>query len=102
MKQRRGAFASRRPNCQKSLAEFALAGAKKVKSVFARGVYAGENTSRGASVELSALWRTTEAQGASPLSKKSLDFFDKLSAGERLLPGAVLFSRQSLMYSRTR
>ena len=36
---------------QKSLAEFAPAGANKVKIIFSGGVYVGENTFRPASVE---------------------------------------------------
>ena len=39
------------PDCQKSLAEFAPAGANKVKIIFSGGVYVGENTFRPASVE---------------------------------------------------
>ena len=38
-------------DCQKSLAEFAPAGANKVKIIFSGGVYVGENTFRPASVE---------------------------------------------------
>ena len=37
-------------DCQKSLAEFAPAGANKVQSIFAGGVYVGKNTSRLANV----------------------------------------------------
>ena len=41
-------------DCQRSLAEFAPAGAKEVKIIFSGGVYVGENTLRAASVESSA------------------------------------------------
>ena len=41
--------------CRKSLAEFAPAGAKKVKSVFGRGVYVDENTSRPANARTGLL-----------------------------------------------
>ena len=37
-------------------------GAKGTEIIFGGGVYVAENTSREASVELSAKWRTTEAQ----------------------------------------
>ena len=36
--------------CRKSLAEFAPAGANKVKNIFAGGVYVGKNTFRLANV----------------------------------------------------
>ncbi len=39
------------PDCQKGLAEFAPAGANKVQSIFAGGVYVGKNTSRLANVQ---------------------------------------------------
>ena len=37
-------------DCQKSLAEFALASAKKMEIIFSGGVYVGENTARLANV----------------------------------------------------
>ena len=40
----------RRSDCRKSLAEFALASAKKVGIIFSGGVYVGENTARLANV----------------------------------------------------
>ena len=48
--------------------------------VFRRGVYVAENTARGACVDLSAVSGQLKARSAArpPLSKKSLDFFDKL------------------------
>jgi hypothetical protein len=49
--------------CQKSLAEFAPAGANKVKIIFRRGVYVAENTSQAASVEFVRFWRTNYARG---------------------------------------
>lgn len=63
-----------------SLAEFAPVGAKKLKSVFDRGMYVGENTSRPANVRTVRLWRTVSAlqQAAIPLSEKAAAFFDSL------------------------
>ena len=46
-----GLHAAPSSDCQKSLAEFAPAGANKVKIIFSGGVYVGENTFRPASVE---------------------------------------------------
>ncbi len=37
-------------DCQRSLAEFAPAGAKEMEIIFSGGVYVGENTSRLANV----------------------------------------------------
>ncbi len=48
---------------KKCLAEFAAYAANKVKSIFARGVYLGENTSQAASVRVVRLWRTRSARG---------------------------------------
>ena len=39
------------PDCQKSFAEFSAQAENKVKKVFDRGMYVGENTSQAASVE---------------------------------------------------
>ena len=43
-------------------------GAKGTGIIFGGGVYVAENTSREASVELAAKWRTTEAQSVAPVS----------------------------------
>ena len=48
-------------DCQKSLAEFAPAGANKVQSIFAGGVYVGKNTSRLANVRIVRRERTMRA-----------------------------------------
>ena len=48
--------------CQKSLAEFAAVAANKVKSIFDRGVYLGENTYQAASVEFVRHRRTNYAR----------------------------------------
>ena len=48
--------------CQKSLAEFAPAGAKKVWIIFGGGVYVAENTLRHASVEFVRCKRTNYAR----------------------------------------
>ena len=50
-------------DCQKSLAEFAPAGAKKVRIIFGGGVYVAENTLRHASVEFVRYKRTNYARG---------------------------------------
>ena len=73
----------RRSACRKSLAEFAPAGAKKIKSIFCRGVYVAENTSRPANVRIVRFWRIRSAlQRAVAFSKKWLrHFFDSLSGG---------------------
>ena len=39
-------------DCQRSLAEFALASAKEMEIIFSGGVYVGENTSRLANVRI--------------------------------------------------
>ena len=49
------------PDCQRSLAEFAPAGANKVQSIFAGGVYVGKNTSRLANVRIVRRERTMRA-----------------------------------------
>ena len=46
---------------KKCLAEFAAAAANKVKSIFDRGVYLGENTSQAASVRVVRRRRTRSA-----------------------------------------
>ena len=46
----------------KCLAEFAAAAANKVKSIFDRGVYLGENTYQAASVEFVRHGRTNYAR----------------------------------------
>ena len=43
-------------------------GAKGTGIIFGGGVYVAENTSREASVELSAIWRAAEAQSAALVS----------------------------------
>ena len=48
-------------DCQRSLAEFAPAGANKVQSIFAGGVYVGKNTSRLANVRIVRRERTMRA-----------------------------------------
>jgi hypothetical protein len=48
--------------CRKSLAEFAPAGAKKMKSVFPGDLCVGENTSRPNSVRVGRLRRTASAR----------------------------------------
>ena len=57
---------------------FAPAGAKGVKSVFCRGVYVAENTSRPASVEFICLWQINYARGRVQPFRKSgrSHFFD--------------------------
>ena len=40
------------PDCQRSLAEFALASAKEMEIIFSGGVYVGENTLRLANVRI--------------------------------------------------
>ena len=62
--------------CQKSLAEFAPAGAKTLKSVFSGDMCVGENTSHPANVRTVRVLRTVSAlqRGAIPLSKKVSPF----------------------------
>ena len=49
-KKRRNRLISALSDCQRSLAEFAPAGANIVQSIFASGMYVGKNTSRLANV----------------------------------------------------
>ena len=49
-KKRRNRLISALSDCQRSLAEFAPAGANIVQSIFAGGMYVGKNTSRLANV----------------------------------------------------
>ena len=48
-------------DAKKCLAEFAAVAANKVKSIFAQGVYLGENTSQAASVRFMRRRRTRSA-----------------------------------------
>lgn len=48
-------------DCQRSLAEFALASAKEMEIIFSGGVYVGENTSRLANVRIVRCERTMRA-----------------------------------------
>ena len=66
-RKKRSAQKKRRANCParacgKSLAEFAPAGAKKMKSVFPGDMCVGENTSRPNSVRVGRLRRTASAR----------------------------------------
>ena len=58
-------------DCQKSLAEFAPAGANKFKSVFRGGVYVEENTFRPESVRVVRHRRTASARSRPHPSQKS-------------------------------
>ena len=68
------------PDCQRSLAEFAPAGAKKVPSIFAGGVYVGKNTSRLENVraKASALRRAAAFSNESPAKRVSLESVSKI------------------------
>ncbi len=58
--------------CPNSLAEFAAAAAKKVKTIFCRGVYLAENTSQAASVEFFCFGRKImRAADCSPFCRKT-------------------------------
>ena len=82
-------------NANKSLAEFALASAKKVKIIFSGGVYVGENTARLANVRrvrrrraLRAMQRAAAFSNESPVKRVSFEslakiLFDKLSGMAR-------------------
>ncbi|WP_297199211.1 hypothetical protein, partial [uncultured Flavonifractor sp.] len=61
---------------QKSLAEFAPAGANKVRSVFPGDMRVGENTSQPASVALLRQWRSNDARGGlHPAQKVAMPLF---------------------------
>lgn len=85
------------PACQKSLAEFAPAGANQVKSIFPGGMCVGENTSRPANVRAVRLWWTVSAlpQAAACSKKRQSRFFDSLTgrgpapALQRFMLGSV-------------
>ena len=64
-------FATGPAACRKSLAEFAPAGANKVKSVFSRDLCVDENTSQAASVGPVRLQRTGPARGRLHPPRKS-------------------------------
>ncbi len=69
-------------NCQKSLAEFALASAKKVGIIFSGGVYVGENTARLANVRrvrraLRAMQRAAAFSNESPVKRVSFESLSK-------------------------
>ena len=55
--------------------------AKQVQSIFARGVYLGENSSQSASVEFVRPWRTNYARGRLQAfcPKRALPFLDSLT-----------------------
>ena len=61
-----------------------------MQSIFARGVYLGENTSQSASVEFIRFRRTNYARGRLQAfcQKRALPFFDKLK-GPRLAAGGL-------------
>ena len=67
-------------DCQKSLAEFAPAGANKVPSIFAGGMYVGKNTSRLANVraKASARRRAAAFSNESPAKRVSLESVSKI------------------------
>ena len=67
-------------DCQRSLAEFAPAGANKVQSIFAGGMYVGKNTSRLANVraKASALRRAAAFSNESPAKRVSLESVSKI------------------------
>ena len=73
----------RLPN--KSLAEFALASAKKVEIIFSGGVYVGENTARLANVRrmrrrraLRAMQRAAAFSNESPVKRVSFESLSKI------------------------
>ena len=57
--------------CQKCLAEFALASAKKVEIIFSGGVYVGENTARLANVRRVRRRRASCAAASRSFFKRS-------------------------------
>jgi hypothetical protein len=59
------------PSSQKRLAEFAPAGANKVKSFFSGDMRVGENTSQPASVESACQWRADYARGGLHPARKN-------------------------------
>ena len=72
--------------CRKSLAEFAPAGANKVQSIFAGGVYVGKNASRLANVRAKRVrcgeprpFQTRAQRSGSRLRACQKNIFDKLS-----------------------
>ena len=67
-------------DCQRSLAEFEPAGANKVPSIFAGGMYVGKNTSRLANVraKASALRRAAAFSNESPAKRVSLESVSKI------------------------
>ena len=76
---------NRATTCRRSLAEFAPAGANKVQSIFAGGVYVGKNTSRLANVRAKRVrcgepqpFQTTAQRSGSRLRACQKFFFDKL------------------------
>ena len=71
-------------NANKSLAEFALASAKKVGIIFSGGVYVGENTARLANVRrvrrrraLRAMQRAAAFSNESPVKRVSFESLSK-------------------------
>ena len=73
-------------DCQRSLAEFAPAGANKVQGIFAGGVYVGKNTSRLANVRIvrrertmRALRRAAAFSNESPAKRVSFESVSKIS-----------------------
>ena len=69
---------------EKSLAEFAPAGAKKMEIIFSGGVYVGENTARLANVRrvrrrrvLRALQRAAAFSNESPVKRVSFESLSK-------------------------
>ena len=67
---------------EKSLAEFAPAGAKKMEIIFSGGVYVGENTARLANVRrarraLRALPRAAALSNESPVKRVSFESLSK-------------------------
>ena len=79
-------------NC---LAEFAAVAANKVKSIFDRGVYLGENTYQAASVEFVRQRRTNYARSRLQKNcrKAPWGIFDSLSRGYAVhtLGGGICF-----------
>ena len=67
---------------KKCLAEFAAVAANKVKSIFDRGVYLGENTYQAASVKFVRHGRTNYARSRlqKPVEKPRWGIFDSLKS----------------------
>ena len=78
---------------KKGLAEFFARRQKIVLIVFSGGMYVGENSSHGASVELFASRRTTEAQSAvQPLLSKKLASLTSCKSGRSFIGASSAFS----------